>query len=87
MTSRSAPNPSAAAERESMAFLGLSEMPATVPSTIPAPMPSTGTVDDDDEPEDEDEGENEAREGETGDDTELPEEFERDDEDRTESDE
>lgn len=43
-------------------------------------LPSTGTVDDDDDPNDEHEGENEAPErGEE--DTELPEEFETDDED------
>jgi hypothetical protein len=43
-------------------------------------LPSTGTVDDDDDPSDEHEGENEAPErGEE--DTELPEEFETDDED------
>jgi hypothetical protein len=43
-------------------------------------LPSTGTVDDDDDPNDEHEGENEAPErGEE--DTELPEEFEADDED------
>lgn len=42
--------------------------------------PATGTVDDDDDPNDEHEGENEAPE--RGDeDTELPEEFEIDDED------
>ena len=43
--------------------------------------PSTGTVDDDDEPEDEHEGENEPGGREQRDDTELPEELERDDED------
>jgi hypothetical protein len=43
-------------------------------------VPSTGTVDDDDDPNDEHDGENEAPErGEEG--TELPEEFETDDED------
>lgn len=43
-------------------------------------LPSSGTVDDDDDPNDEHEGENEAPErGEE--DTELPEEFESDDED------
>ena len=47
------------------------------PEKIP---PSSGTVDDDDDPNDEHEGENEAPErGEE--DTELPEEFETDDED------
>ncbi len=42
--------------------------------------PSTGTVDDDDDPNDEHEGENEAPER-GKEDTELPEEFETDDED------
>jgi hypothetical protein len=84
--SGSAQDPAAGTERKSRACMGLSEMPVTVPSTFPAPRPSTGTVDDDDEPEDEHAGENEARERETRDDTELPEEFERDDEDRTDSD-
>jgi len=62
------------------------ELPPGVPPEFSAPRPSTGTVDDDDEPEDEHEGENEARDHEKFDDTELPEEFERDDEDRTDSD-
>jgi hypothetical protein len=84
--SGSAQDDAVGAERKSRVFTGPSEMPVTVPSTFPAPRPSTGTVDDDDEPEDEHEGENEARERETRDDTELPEEFERDDEDRTDSD-
>jgi hypothetical protein len=52
-----------------------------------APRPSTGTEDDDDEPEDEREGENEAPVGKSGGDTDLTEEFERDDEDRTDSNE
>jgi hypothetical protein len=65
--------------------VGASELPVNVPSTFPSPRPSTGSVDDDDEPEDEHEGENEAREREKSDDTELPEEFERDDEDRADS--
>ena len=43
-------------------------------------LPSTGTVDDDDDPNDEHEGENEAPER-GKEDTELPEEFESDDED------
>jgi hypothetical protein len=47
----------------------------------PATHPSTGTVDDDDDPADEQPGENEAEVGESRDDTEAPEEFERDDED------
>jgi len=49
---------------------------------IPDAIPSTGTIDDDDEPEDEHDGENEASGREKRDDTEAPEEFERDDEDR-----
>jgi hypothetical protein len=52
------------------------------PPESPDANPSTGTIDDDDEPEDEHDGENEASERETHDDTEAPEEFERDDEDR-----
>lgn len=43
-------------------------------------LPSTGTVDDDDDPNDEREGENEAPER-GQEDTELPEEFQTDDED------
>ncbi len=43
-------------------------------------LPSTGTVDDDDDPNDENAGENEAPER-GNEDTELPEEFETDDED------
>ena len=66
--------------------VGPSELPVTVASNFDAPRPPTGTVDDDDEPEDEHDGENEAREGEKSDDMELPEEFERDDEDRTDAD-
>ena len=70
-------------ERVIATSVGTAELPVTVPSKFPAPTHSTGTVDDDDEPEDEHEGENEAREREKSDDTELSEEFERDDEDRT----
>ena len=61
------------------------ESPVNVPSRFPPPRTSTGTADDDDEPEDEHDGENEASERETSDDTEAPEEFKRDDEDRTDS--
>ena len=60
---------------------GAGDVPATVPSLFPEQGPTTGTVDDDDEPEDEHFGENEASVRETRDDTEAPEEFERDDED------
>ena len=66
--------------------IGAAERPISVPSPFPPLRPSTGTVDDDDEPEDEHDGENEASEREESDDTELPEEFKRDDEDRTEAD-
>jgi hypothetical protein len=45
------------------------------------PPRTTGTIDDDDEPEDESAEENEAPIRETSDRTELPEEFELDDED------
>ena len=62
------------------------ELPVNVPSQFPPSRPSTGTPDDDDEPEDEHDGENEASDRETRDDTEAPEEFERDDVDHTESD-
>jgi hypothetical protein len=51
----------------------------------PASVPTTGTVDDEDEPEDEHEDENEATGREQRDDTELPEEFKRDDEDRADA--
>ena len=74
------------ADANKLTSVGASELPVTVPLKFPAPAPLTGTVDDDDEPEDEHEGENEAREREKNDDTELFEEFERDDEDRTDSD-
>ena len=57
----------------------------SIPPDFSAPRPSTGTEDDDDEPEDEHDGENEASERETKDATEAPEEFERDDEDRADS--
>jgi hypothetical protein len=67
------------------AAVGAPELPVTVPSDFPPPRPSTGSVDDDDEPEDEHDGENEASEREEHDDIELPEEFERDDEDRNAS--
>jgi len=60
-----------------------SGIPAEIDSQFQAERGSTGTVDDDDEPEDEHDGENEASERETRDDTEAPEEFERDDEDRS----
>jgi len=60
---------------------GSHELPVNVPPQFPSPRTSTGTVDDDDEPEDEHDGENEASERETRDDTETPEEFQRDDED------
>lgn len=86
MTSRSPIHPSAASEGKQLTSPGTSELPVTVPSNLPALRPSTGTVDDDDEPEDEHEGENEAPDREKSDDTELPEEFERDDEDRTDFD-
>lgn len=59
------------------------ERPIAIPALFPPPRPSTGTVDDDDEPEDEHDGENEAQVREKKDDAELPEELERDDEDRT----
>jgi hypothetical protein len=85
MTSGSPVRPYACAEGKRLTPAGASELPVTVPWTFHAPSPSTGTVDDDDEPEDEHEDENEAREREKSDDTELPEEFERDDEDRTDS--
>lgn len=58
------------------------ELPVAVAPDIPVPNRATGTVDDDDEPEDEHDGENEAASRETSDETEAPEEFERDDEDR-----
>lgn len=57
------------------------ELPVNVPPQFAVPRSSTGTVDDDDEREDEHDGENEASERETRDDTEAPEEFNRDDED------
>jgi hypothetical protein len=69
--------PYAGADGKKLASVGATESPETVPLEIPAPRPSTGTVDDDDEPEDEHESENEAPDREKGDDTELPEEFER----------
>jgi hypothetical protein len=58
------------------------ELPVAAPPEFPEPRPATGTVDDDDESEDEHEGENEAGERATSDQTEAPEEFERDDENR-----
>jgi hypothetical protein len=57
------------------------ELTVNVPEQFAVPKPSTGTVDDDDEPEDEHDEENEASERETSDETEAPEEFQRDDED------
>jgi hypothetical protein len=53
---------------------------------IPVQHPSTGTEDDDDEPEDEHDGENEANQHEKRDNMEFPEEMQRDDEDRRETD-
>jgi hypothetical protein len=51
------------------------------PNLFEVPPRATGTIDDDDEPEDESAEENEAPIRETSDRTELPEEFELDDED------
>lgn len=62
------------------------DLPVGVPPQFSPPRASTGTIDDDDEPEDEHDGENEAGERETRDYTEAPEEFARDDEDRTDDD-
>jgi hypothetical protein len=76
-------HPNTRAEAKELTTVGASQLPVTVPSNFPAPRPSTGTVDDDDEPEDENASENEAREREKSDDTELPEEFNRDDEERS----
>jgi hypothetical protein len=58
------------------------DLPVSERPEPPEPRHSTGTIDDDDEPEDEHDGENEAAERATSDDTEAPEEFQRDDEDR-----
>jgi hypothetical protein len=55
------------------------ESAETEPSEFLVHMPTTGTVDDADAPGDEHERENEAETRETSDDTESPEEFERDD--------
>ena len=82
MKSRSTGHTPAGAPREPAAAAGAAESPVHVPSEFPDERESTGTIDDDDEPEDEHDGENEASERETSDDTEAPEEFERDDEDR-----
>jgi hypothetical protein len=68
-------------------YIDAAEVPLPEPLMFPAARPSTGTADDDDEPEDEHEGENETPGGEQSDNTKLPEEFKRDDEDRTDSDE
>jgi hypothetical protein len=62
------------------------ELPVNVPTDVPPGRASTGTVDDADEPEDEHDNENEASEREASDDTEAPEEFQHNDEDRTETD-
>jgi len=51
------------------------------PPQYPAPAPSTGIVDDQDEPEDEQDRENEAAVRDLSDHTQLPDEFQRDDED------
>jgi hypothetical protein len=56
---------------------------AREPTMFPVPRPTTGSVDDEDEPEDEHDDENEAPVRETSDITEAPEEFKRDDEDRS----
>lgn len=53
------------------------EMEVNDPSQFPTPHASTGTVDDEDAPGDEHDGENEASARETSDETEAPEEFER----------
>jgi len=52
---------------------------------MPVSCPSTGTVDDDDEPADEHVGENETPSRDRSEQTEAPEEFERDDEDPLDS--
>ena len=60
------------------------EIPAVpLPGEFPDPRPSTGIIYDDDAPEDEHDGENEAPSRTVSDNTEAPEEFERDEEDRT----
>jgi hypothetical protein len=58
------------------------ESPEYPPSDFPLPEPTTGTEDDDDAPEDEHPGENEAEVREHDENTEAPEEFDVDDEDR-----
>ncbi len=57
------------------------------PDEVAPDLPSTGTVDDDDDPADERPGENEPPEREHDENTEAPEEFERDDEDEYDDDE
>jgi len=83
MTSEPPVHPHTRAPGAGSTRIDATEIPVTVPEDFPTPRPSTGTVDDDDEPEDEHESDNEACEGKHRDDTELPEELEHDDEDRT----
>jgi hypothetical protein len=83
MKTRFTHQPHVRATRTRLTAIGSPEMPEIITSEFPAPRTSTGTVDDDDEPEDEHDDENEASERELRDDTEAPEEFERDDEDRS----
>jgi hypothetical protein len=54
----------------------------TLPSDFPVPPPSTGTVDDDDDPADERPDENEAPVREKNENTDAPEEFQYNEEDR-----
>jgi len=62
--------------------LGPPEGEETLPSDFPIPPPTTGTVDDDDDPADERTDENEAPVREKNENTDAPEEFQYNDEDR-----